>query len=228
MDSKTRFVVIVCVLFVSMLLLTSSVVSQETGASVKGFLGAWGGSKSVTCNSACHGYTAIDVVRTGTNEENFSILAPKEGVVVALNDNSDYGGTCSGAVYAANYIVLGHGTTENGAYDHYSLYLHLAHDSIPNQLRVGSRVQLGENIGNAGNTGLFGSSRPLSDPDRGTHLHMEVSRQAPRMISGNVTQCMNSVGVLPVSPRSIPNFRSRSSFGFEEEGNTYLCLSKAG
>lgn len=76
-------------------------------------------------------------------------------------------------------------------------------------------------IGVAGNTGLFSSSRPLSDPDRGTHLHMEVSQNEPSLLSGNVYQCSNSVGTLPPSPHSIADFGTKNTFGFEETANNW-------
>lgn len=192
---------------------------------IGGFLFAWTGSKSISNGPTGHGYAAIDIVRTGTDPEHFTILAPKDGEVVALNHNSSYGGTCAGAVFAANYIVLGHGPVRiNGSFkrfDHYSLYLHLNENSIPFSLQVGSRVRMGDVIGIAGNTGFWQSNRPINDPDRGTHLHMEVSMDPPDMIAGPVYECDNSVGVVPLSPRSIPNFYSRVGFGFEETANNW-------
>jgi len=147
MTTKLKWVSLItlgCLLLSSLFLLKPFGVQNAAATSLaqyKGFLFPWTGVKSVSNGPTGHGYNAVDFVRTESDPEHFQILAPKDGVVVMMDDSSSYGGTCDGAVFAANYIVLGHGPYENGRYDHYSLYLHLQSDSIPSNLSVGSFVK---------------------------------------------------------------------------------------
>jgi len=155
-------------------LLTPITLATTHDATVNGFLYPWTGTKTrMRGGSGAHppGGNALDFSGGA-----FAVLAPKDGEVVYRADDSWRTGTCDGAIYAANYVVLGHGpitggNAENPEFDHYSLYYHLAYGSIPDDLEVGDRVHVGEFIGTAGNTGY---SLP-SEGGTGIHLHMEVS-----------------------------------------------------
>jgi murein DD-endopeptidase MepM/ murein hydrolase activator NlpD len=227
MNAKTVVRLLTIVIVISSFLVNPYGLTKtqaSSSAEIGGFLFPFTGVKSVSNGPVGHSYNAVDFVRTGSDPEHFAILAPKDGTVVSLDDSSNYGGTCSGAVYAPNYLVLGHGPFENGKYHHYSLFLHLSYNSIPDNIQVNTRVRAGQVLGEAGNTGNFQSDRSTDDPDRGTHLHMEVSQYAPSTISGTVSPCTNYVGTLPPLPypqRSIPDFNSKSSFGFEETANNW-------
>ncbi len=78
-----------------------------------------------------------------TDYTSFPLLASKEGFVLASRDSCPDGSpTCT------NYIVL-----HNRAEDTYQIYLHLAHNTIPDKLTPGAFVQRGQYIGDSDDTG---------------------------------------------------------------------------
>lgn len=91
------------------------------------------------------------------NGSNFPLLAAKGGKVVAYTiscENNDHNCT--------NYLTLQDDSTTPTSYQ---LYYHLAHDSIPANVRkIGAQVVQGQFIGDADNTGY----------SSGSHLHFHV------------------------------------------------------
>jgi murein DD-endopeptidase MepM/ murein hydrolase activator NlpD len=76
-------------------------------AGIGGFLFAWTGTKTLTQNAHTGSHLGNELdIADGTN---FDILAPKDGVIIRAADDSAYGGDCSGADAATNYMVIGHG-----------------------------------------------------------------------------------------------------------------------
>jgi murein DD-endopeptidase MepM/ murein hydrolase activator NlpD len=126
--------------------------------------GTWG---TVTRSYAVHGRGKIDFDLTG-----LEIAAAQDGVIIYANDRSPFNGTASGAWWYWNVVVIRHGPHA------YSLYGHLAPDSIPEWIKAACSSELsgpncsvavsdGDVIGLEGNTGH--STRP--------HLHIEFGQQ---------------------------------------------------
>jgi hypothetical protein len=84
------------------------------------------------------------------------ICASRDGVVVAVKDDSNIGGPSSRYSTFANYILIYH---EDGTF---SDYLHLKKSGC--SVKVGDIVKAGDVIGYSGNTGM----------SRGPHLHFMV------------------------------------------------------
>ena len=135
--------------------------TETPSAALGGYLLPWAeGLTKFLTRSISHGgtgYYAFDFA-DGTM---FPLYASKGGTVhLARWDlpNGFYDGTCG----TSNYIILKDETTTPVTYQ---LYLHLAHESIPENLRtVGAPVVQGQFIGNADDTGC----------SSGHHLHFHV------------------------------------------------------
>ena len=129
-----------------------------------GYLLPWeGGVTNRLTRSVAHGgreYYAFDFADY-TPGNMFAIYAAKGGTVKYVKwayPNGYYDGNCN----HANYIVLEDTTTSPTTYQ---LYLHLAQDSIPADLRThGVYVQQGQYLGMADDTGC----------STGNHLHFQV------------------------------------------------------
>jgi murein DD-endopeptidase MepM/ murein hydrolase activator NlpD len=104
-------------------------------------------------------YYAIDF---GCAEET-PVVAARDGVVVAVNDQATTHGTTPEFMSYAltNFILIAHDDGTIGQ------YMHLAPDGV--DVRPGQRVSRGEYIGRSGNTGF--SSTP--------HLHFQLMTSAP-------------------------------------------------
>lgn len=90
-----------------------------------------------------------------TDDNHFPLVAAKGGTVLSSRDScADGTETCT------NYIVL-----RNVSEGTYQIYLHLAHDTIPNQLTPGTTVQRGEYLGDTDDTGYSTSN----------HVHFMVT-----------------------------------------------------
>ena len=87
--------------------------------------------------------------------EGTEVYTAAEGMVTALNDDSNIGGSDSKYWYEGNYVVIKH-NHESAGYEHFR-YKDVA-------VEVGDRVKQGQLIGYSGNTGH----------SRGPHLHFEV------------------------------------------------------
>ncbi len=92
-------------------------------------------------------------------DKGWEIKASAPGVVVAVERDAK-GQTGRGG--AGNYVKIQHA---NGLC---SRYLHMAYQSLPDSIQVGSSVAQGETLGLVGNTGY---TRPLG---RGYHLHFTI------------------------------------------------------
>lgn len=166
-----------------------------------------------------HDGNAIDFWTTGAHVS-FSVLAPKEGVLVDFFDGypdtlascDEYGNRSK----FVNYIVLGHGRKSNGTFESYTLMYHFARNSITAQGITENDnnvkwIKLGQIIGVAGNTGK-------SD---GIHLHMEVSRNLPGTGLLRSYSC-NGVDIPYGSAKHRYNpVGGNVSFSFEEEANQW-------
>ncbi len=144
--------------------------SEEAGAYAVtygpfgGYLLPWeGGETNRLTRSISHGgreYYAFDFAAY-TPGNMFPVYAAKGGTVKYVKwwyENGYYDGNCN----HANYIVLEDTTTSPTTYQ---LYLHLAYESIPAELRThGVYVQQGQYLGMADDTGC----------STGHHLHFQV------------------------------------------------------
>lgn len=88
-------------------------------------------------------HSGVDITGTGHGSP---IYAAKPGVVTIVSSHSNFG----------YYVEIDH---QNG---YYTRYLHLA--SMSRYVKVGDYVQMGQTIGDMGNTGY----------SKGTHLHFEI------------------------------------------------------
>jgi hypothetical protein len=90
-----------------------------------------------------------------TDSWHFPLVASKRGTVIGWRDSC-----IDGDPYCTNYIVL-----RNTSEGTYQIYLHLAHNTIPNKLTPGTTVQRGEYIGDTDDTGYSTSQ----------HVHFMVT-----------------------------------------------------
>ncbi len=125
-----------------------------------------GATGLVTRGYTDHGTGKIDIDLTGRE-----IAAAKTGVIVFASDQYDLTTFQSGAWWYWNTVII-----EHGAYE-YSLYGHIAFDSIPTWIKLACEDQL--NSGNcrvpvnAGDViGLEGSTGYSTNP----HLHLEFGQ----------------------------------------------------
>jgi len=139
-------------------------------------------------NYGAKGHTGLDL--RIINDTKREIMASRDGVVVVVDDTSDFnwfspGSWKKGSPYG-NHIIIKH-IIDNVPY--YTLYGHLKNPIV----KVGDNVKAGQLIGEGGNTGL--SSAP--------HLHFEVRS------GSNSSNCV--VDPLPLltekllAPLSIPD-----------------------
>jgi hypothetical protein len=134
----------------------------------KPWAGGWGATQ--TNNPGGHGYSAYDFNLwrgqwIGTRYESGYVVAAKSGTVRFAKDCGDDIGSHQGDLKYANGVIIDHGNNE------YSWYWHLAHDSIPEDITVGTYVETGTVIGVEGNTGV----------STDTHLHFMVSNHLPTL-----------------------------------------------
>jgi len=139
-------------------------------AALTGYLLPWeAGVTHFLTQSTCHdeylssgnAHYAFDFSTYG---QLWNIQAAKGGVVWLWKEDvpTCYAATCSDTQSLGNYIVLKDETTNPVTYQ---LYLHLAYDSIPDELKVqGTPVNQGQFIGIVDNTGQ----------SWGHHLHFQV------------------------------------------------------
>jgi len=88
------------------------------------------------------------------------VLASDDGTIIKIEIGHSEHGTSVEYANLANYVLIRH---QNGEF---SQYVHLAQNSIPEHLNVGSQVKKGATIATTGMTGL--TDRP--------HLHFIVFR----------------------------------------------------
>ena len=93
--------------------------------------------------------------------EGTALHAARGGVVLAVKDDSDRGGSTREFAADGNYVHIGHADGTR------SVYLHLRHDGAA--VAVGARVRQGDLVGFSGGTGW--STTP--------HLHFAVERPDP-------------------------------------------------
>jgi hypothetical protein len=114
------------------------------------------------CNAGTyHGYRAVDFDLSPGGGAAQRVRAAKDGTVVFRKDESNSGGTSEDVNWyeRTNMVVLRHSDNE------YSWYLHLAYNSIPKVIQVGTVVARGQEIGTEGATGFAD----------GVHLHFQVT-----------------------------------------------------
>jgi hypothetical protein len=212
----------VFILLVSLVGVAPASAVQST-ADVGGFLLPWSGDINLSqgphaVNGVGTPSYAIDVPGT------FDILAPKDGTIVAFNDDmySLYDFGCTVQAAGNNYLILGHGPYEYGRYDHYTVYYHLSRHSVRDLgLGVDSRVRTGQVIGHTGNTGFVIASKEGT----GTHLHFYVTRSTPAIEERSLYHCRNKSD--PTQPstaeeqRGIPTSVNAITYGFEETHNNW-------
>ncbi len=90
------------------------------------------------------------------------VLAAGPGVVRAIKDDSDVGGSDISYYDDGNYIVIEHSNGE------YSSYEHLLYNGV--LVKVGQEVKTGQHIGHSGATGYLATLPP--------HLHFVISNKA--------------------------------------------------
>lgn len=146
-------------------------------------------------------YYAFDFADTGNPL--FEITASRSGVVwyaVWTYPNGYDDGDCN----HANYVVV---KNDIGLYD---VYLHLAQDSIPSDLRTrGNPVLRGEKIGNADDTGCSG----------GHHLHFQAHTNPNSWYGQSVDITFADVSVCGGRPR-LPAENSCTTTNYYTSGNT--------
>ncbi|MBN2015899.1 M23 family metallopeptidase [Candidatus Dojkabacteria bacterium] len=90
----------------------------------------------------------------------FDVLASRGGTIAAIREDSTQGGSLGVPCSSSNFVSIYH--EEFGLYTH---YVHLKHNSVPDDLHVGDTVPRGKFLGIADNTGCSG----------GNHLHFNVT-----------------------------------------------------
>lgn len=110
------------------------------------------GWRTPPCDGCSSDHRGVDFVPG----ENTPVYAVTDGIIVEMNYNSGYG----------YYVRIKHLVTNNeGELENWeTLYAHMATDSIPENLIIGSAVKTGEIIGKVGSTGV----------STGPHLHFEL------------------------------------------------------
>lgn len=190
-------------------------VFATSDANIGGFLYAWEGEKKTAGTSNPHNGNAVDFVTLSGSQE-YSVLTPKEGVVVDYFDaypNTPQS-TCGGYSRSlfVNYVLLGHGPFTNGKYDHYTLIYHLVQGSASQAgVQIGNWVKLGQRIGTAGNTG----------ESTANHVHMEVSRNEPGLNTSRSYYCNNASIPVAKHRATLNPTANTVSYGFEEQANQW-------
>lgn len=187
--------------------------SAKSGTVYSGYLLPWtGGEMHYLTGSIGHVYTykscpadclyAFDFA----NGTMFPVRAAKAGTVKYAVWNYPNGNTTN-----ANYIVLEDTTTVPTTY---MVYLHLAQNSIPEELRtVGARVVQGQFIGNADDTGY----------STGNHLHFHVHTNSNSYWGTSVDITFDDVKVNGGRPRMCSEASAYPALGSEcETGNKYI------
>jgi len=116
-------------------------------------------------NPGCSGYhehPAADLFISQT----LTVRAAKGGTVVFRKEVSNDGCQDISCWFQANLVVLRHSNNE------YSWYMHLAHNSIPDEVQEGSEVEQGAILGEQGRTGYTVGENP-------DHIHFMVSTVLP-------------------------------------------------
>ncbi|MCB9135611.1 MAG: pre-peptidase C-terminal domain-containing protein [Anaerolineales bacterium] len=138
-----------------------TVQAETPTTALDGYLLPWaGGLTKILTRSITHGGTGYYAFDFGDGTM-FPLYASKGGIVHMFEwtyPNGFDDGSCA----HSNYLILEDPTTTPTTYQ---LYLHLAYDSIPENLRtIGTPVLQGQFIGNADDTGC----------STGHHLHFQV------------------------------------------------------
>jgi murein DD-endopeptidase MepM/ murein hydrolase activator NlpD len=197
-------------------------VQQQAKAGVvySGYLLPWTGSEMhYLTGSIGHVYTYKSCPSTClyafdfANGTMFPIRAAKAGTVKYAVWQYPNGNTTN-----TNYIVLEDTTTVPTTYQ---VYLHLAQNSIPEELRtIGTRVVQGQFIGNADDTGA----------STGNHLHFHVHTNPTSYWGTSVDITFDDVKVNGGRPRTCAEASAYPQLGAEcEPGNKYISgnLDKA-
>lgn len=173
-----------------------------------GYLLPWasGQSKYLT-RSISHGigssmHYAFDFAEPGFPSDMFAVYAAKAGYVkyaVWSYPNGYFDGTCG----HANYLVLEDPSTEPTTY---VLYLHLAQNSIPSELRVpGAYVTRGRFLGWADDTGC----------STGNHLHFQVHTNPNSYWGSSVDILFSDVPINGGRPRTPNEANNYPEYGSE-------------
>ena len=149
-----------------------------------GFYYPWANSKKAEVTQGKHEGGALDFVIGTLNTKTTPladrtkqlVTAAKDGVIEFVRDDSrkwcnyDKGQQCYDDT---NLVVIKHPGNGNNPTT-YSWYLHLAANSVPDELKKGMTIRQGEVIGKQGNSGTIS---PSGDPGQGygTHLHFMVT-----------------------------------------------------
>jgi hypothetical protein len=206
-------------------LLTSILISPRIASSAAidaefgGFLYAWDGTKYLIKNDEGNHEGAIDIVTDENLYQEFDVLAPKDGYVIDMEDRfprtQDVPGCpIDGEINFPNYVLIGHGPKINGEYQTYTLYYHLKQSSVSAAgIQKDMRVNLGQKIGVAGDTGAWNNI---------IHLHMVMSQEQPETSTPRDLNC-NGVNIPDSTYRYIPANKV-VPIGFEENGNQWPLL----
>lgn len=151
-----RFVALFGMLFSFSLALNA----EPARAAVSGYRLPWtaGRVAYMTSGTVGHRHLALDFDIEGAGVAG-QVRAAKSGQIVFRKDSSQYSCTTEACWQSANMVVISHSTNE------YSWYLHLAPNSIPASVQVGTTVVRGAVIGTEGRTGYSSN----------VHLHFHVT-----------------------------------------------------
>lgn len=178
---------------------------QKAGSAYGGYRLPWRGGETVrvtgsighvytykSCPSAC--LYAFDFA----NGSMFDVVAAKQGTVKYAVWKYPNGNTKN-----ANYLVLEDTTTNPTTYQ---VYLHLAQNSIPAELRTeGAKVVQGQYIGKADDTGF----------STGHHLHFHVHTNYQEYWGKSVDIVFEDVPINKGRPRTCGEARAYPQFGGE-------------
>ena len=118
-------------------------------------------------------------------------MHPEAGVVIAVKEDSNRGGSSESMARHGNYVRVQHSDGTS------ALYLHLRKNGA--RVNVGDVVRRGQHIADSGNTGW--SAMP--------HLHFQVDRQLPNGQYSSIRIKFQDVGGDGV-PGFLGSYRSRN------------------
>lgn len=141
----------------------------------------------------------------------WEVYASKAGRVVRIKEDvpTCFEYSCADTQILGNYIVLEDTTTVPTTYQ---LYLHLAYDSVPNHLTIGSYVNQGQFIGIADNTGQ----------SWGPHLHFMVHANPKSYWGQSVDIVFGDVAINGGRPRRDDD---KYYFDFDHCYDTDVCIT---
>lgn len=142
-------------------------------AQVSGYKLPWpGGTKGTVTARGGTGHTnQVDFnIWVGDNRyASGTVVAAKNGTVVFVKESSNSGCSDISCWRQANMVIIRHSSNE------YSWYVHLAYQSVPDNVYVGASIPSGTPIGVEGSTGY----------STGVHLHFHVSSDLPTLTDPN-------------------------------------------